>query len=85
MQYKLAHALNRLSFYYSGIGHRGGTDDMTSDVSREKAIAVVDEAIRIFQEVKFCDVLHEFIYLSNPFQYSFAPHLILVSTKTSHI
>ena len=51
LQYKLAHALNRLSFYYSGIGHRGGTEDLSCDVSREKAIEVVEEAIKIFQEV----------------------------------
>jgi len=51
-QYKLAHALNRLSFYYSGVGHRGGTDEMTTDMSRDKAVEVVEEAIKIFQEVK---------------------------------
>jgi len=51
LQYKLAHALNRLSFYYSGINQRGGTEDMTQEVSRGKAIEAVDEAINIFQEV----------------------------------
>jgi len=50
-QYKLAFALNRLSFYYSGIGQRGGTDEMTVEAAQEKAIEVVDEAITIFQEV----------------------------------
>jgi len=60
MQYKLAHALNRLSFYYSGIGHRGGTDDMDVDASKTKAIEVVDEAIQIFQEVRLC----LFVFLS---------------------
>jgi len=51
LKYKLAHALNRLSFYYSGIGHRGGTEELSTDESRRKAIEVVEEAITIFQQV----------------------------------
>ena len=52
-KYKLGHALNRLSFYYSGIGHRGGTEELSVDESRRKAIEVVEEAIDIFQQVSY--------------------------------
>jgi len=52
LQYKLGHALNRLSFYYSGVSQRGGCEELPTDVSRDKAVSVVDEAINIFHEVQ---------------------------------
>lgn len=57
LQNKLGHALNRVSFYYSGISQRGGSEDMTSEASREKALAVIDEAIQIFKDVCSASVL----------------------------
>lgn len=55
-QYKLGNALNRVAFYYSGLGHRGGTPELTRDGCMQKAIEVVSEAIQIFQDVSTREV-----------------------------
>jgi hypothetical protein len=50
-QYKLGNALNRVAFYYAGIGSRGGTAEMSVDECNKKAIEIISEAIQIFQDV----------------------------------
>ena len=55
-QRKLGNALNRVAFYYSGIGQRGGTSEMSPDNCKTKALEVITECIEIFQNVRFNDV-----------------------------
>ena len=52
-QFKLGKVYNRLSFYYSGYGLRGGDDFISATEASEKSIAVVDQALKLFEEVSY--------------------------------
>ena len=59
---------NRLAFYYSEYASTGGGEHMSEERAREKSIQVIDQALKLFTEVRkqlFPSILSGFFFQDN--------------------